>query len=33
MSGTTAQPKRIPGQTDADHHAGPDPNAQFLSRA
>ncbi len=26
----SAQPKRIPGQTDAEYAGGPDPNAQFL---
>ncbi|MET7399423.1 hypothetical protein ABZS66_38670 [Dactylosporangium sp. NPDC005572] len=26
----SAQPKRIPGQTNAEYHSGPDPNLQFL---
>jgi len=26
----SAQPKRIPGQTNADYHGGPDSNLQFL---
>ncbi|MFI5914139.1 hypothetical protein [Dactylosporangium sp. NPDC051541] len=26
----SAQPKRVPGQTDAEYNGGPDPNAKFL---
>jgi hypothetical protein len=26
----SAQPKRIPGQTNAEYNGGPDPNVQFL---
>jgi hypothetical protein len=26
----SAQPKRIPGQTNAEYFGGPDPNVQFL---
>jgi hypothetical protein len=26
----SAPPKRIPGQSNAEYHGGPDPNAPFL---